>query len=285
IERARSAGLPGLLEVNAPLIDEQAHHRGLVDRAGAARVAQRVFAAASALLAVSAEVAAYLERYPATHGRVHVVPNGVDPARFPGDLAAARPGRAGMFTVGFVGSLKPWHGLPMLVEAFAELHRREPNTHLLIVGDGPERASLEAALAARGLRDAAHFAGAVAPTSVPELLACVDAAVAPYPHRSQFYFSPLKVYEYMAAGRAVVTSQIGQLDALIRDGVNGLLCPPGDPVALADALDRLRRQPELRERLGHAARATVLRNHTWDMVVHQILCLARHGQLYAVPRR
>ncbi len=109
---------------------------------------------------------------------------------------------------------------------------------------------------------------------MPGLLASMNAAVAPYPQLTQFYFSPLKVYEYMAAGLPVVASRIGQLAELIQDGVNGLLCPPGDSVALAGALYRLYSKPELSARLGQAARATVLREHTWEAVVQRILHLA-----------
>src|SRR5262249_41264627 len=83
MEYARDSGTPGFLEVNAPLISEQAEHRTLVDRFAAERVAKRVFGAAAALLAVSTEVAAYLEQYPGTRRRIHIVPNGVDPNRFP----------------------------------------------------------------------------------------------------------------------------------------------------------------------------------------------------------
>ena len=274
MEYARSYRVPGLLEVNAPLIEEQVEHRGLVDRASAERVAERVFGAATALIAVSKEIATYLERYPTVRGRVHVIPNGVDPGRFAVDREPSRPSRAGNFTVGFVGTLKPWHGLPVLIEAFARLHRRAPNTRLLIVRDGPERASLTADLSARGLVDAVHLTGAVAASEIPRLLASLDVAVAPYPNQPRFYFSPLKVYEYMAAGLPVVASRIGQLTELVQDGVNGLLSPPGDPVALAAEIDRLRRAPELRTRLGKAARATVLRDHTWDGVVRSILEVA-----------
>lgn len=274
MEYARTTGSPGLLEVNAPLLEEQARHRGLVDRAGAERVAIRAFEAATLLLAVSGDVAAYLESYPATWGRVQVVPNGVNPRRFRPGLAPAWPGNQDEFTVGFVGSLKPWHGLETLVEAFAALHAAEPNVRLLIVGDGPQRASLEADLAVRGLLAATHFSGAVDPGQVPAWLASMDVAVAPYPDIPRFYFSPLKVFEYMAAGVPVVASRIGQLAQVIEDGVTGLLCPPGDPEALAAALGRLRAGPELRHRLGRAARATVLRHHTWDAVAGRILKMA-----------
>jgi glycosyltransferase involved in cell wall biosynthesis len=271
---ARSAGVPGLLEVNAPLIEEQAEHRTLVNRGAAEAVARRAFAAAGALLAVSAEVAGYLAGYPGAGGRIHVLPNGVDPARFSPGLGPVRPREPGTFTAGFVGTLKPWHGLSVLVEAFDRLHCRHPDARLLVVGDGPERSSLEDGLARRGLAGVAWLTGAVAPEEVPPLLAEMDAAVAPYPGQGRFYFSPLKVYEYMAAGLPLVASRLGQLVELIRHEVDGLLCPAGDAAALAEALGRLRADPGLRRRLGGAARARVLAEHTWDAVVGRALRLA-----------
>jgi glycosyltransferase involved in cell wall biosynthesis len=277
MEYARAQGIPGLLEVNAPLIEEQALHRRLLDRLSAERVASQVFSLATALVAVSNEVAAYLEGFPSARGRVHVIPNGVDPERFPPGLSPSCPGAPGTFTVGFVGTLKPWHGLATLVEAFSLLVRSAPGARLLLVGDGPERHSLVNDLACRGLLGMTHFSGAVAPEEIPGLLASMDVATAPYPALSQFYFSPLKVYEYMAAGRPVIASCTGQLADLIEHGVTGLLCPPGDSLALAAAFEQLRQDPPLRDRLGKAARARVLGGHTWTAVVRRILTLARHG--------
>jgi glycosyltransferase involved in cell wall biosynthesis len=279
MEHAATAGIPGLLEANAPLIEEQAAYRGLRDAEGADRVAARTFRAASVLLAVSAEVAAWLERRGVARGRVHVIPNAVDPERFRPDVPAAAPGPPGSFTVGFVGSMKPWHGLDVLVEAFARLHERAPDARLLLVGDGPARAAVCADLSTRGLAGVVHCTEAVASHEVPGLLTSVDAAVAPYPQATGFYFSPLKVYEYMAAGRAVVASRVGQLESVIQHDVNGLLCPPGDAAALSAALERLRCEPGLRARLGRAARATVFDNHTWDAVAARVLELAAAVQV------
>jgi len=276
MEYARENGIPGLLEVNAPLIEEHAQYRVLVDRAATERVAERVFTAATALLAVSDEVAEYLEKFPATRRKVYVVPNGVDPQRFPAGLPAKMPKREGIFTVGFVGTLKAWHGLEILVDAFAQLHARQPAARLLIVGDGPEYEKLTAEAAARGLADAIHFTGAVDAAEVPGWLASMDVAVAPYPSLPNFYFSPMKVYEYMAARVPVVASRIGQLEKLIVSKVNGLLVRPGDAAALASSLERLLLDRELGRRLAEVGRATILAGYTWDDVAEKIL---QHAKL------
>ncbi len=274
MEYANSIGVQGLLEVNAPLIEEQARYRHLADRAGAEQVARRVFGAARLLLAVSKGVANYLNRYPEADGKVHLVPNGVNPVRFLENIKPSRPAKPGIFTVGFLGSLKPWHGLDILADAYMFLHRKAPNTRLLVVGDGPERENLVKDLTARNLLGSSEFTGMVAPSEVPGLLASMDVGVAPYPNLDDFYFSPIKVYEYMAAGLPVVASRLGDLPELIQDGANGFLVPPGDPVALAAVLDRLRSDRDLCIRIGCAARCSVLRSHTWDMVVRRMLDLS-----------
>ncbi|MGH9159176.1 MAG: glycosyltransferase family 4 protein [Vicinamibacteraceae bacterium] len=270
---ARDHAVAGLLEVNGPLIDEQAEHRTLCDTATASLTAKNAFAAAQTIVAVSKGAAAYVERFIGTTDKLHVMPNGVDPTRFPDAPAPRRRGNDDSFTVGFVGSLKPWHGLPTLIDAFARLHAEDARARLLIVGDGPERARLDEGLAALALSNATRFTGAVPPDRVPLLLASMDAAVAPYSARPDFYFSPLKVLEYMAAWRPVVASRLGQLEDLITDGETGLLCTPDDPGELARHLRRLRDDGELCRRLGSAARAAVAARHTWQQAAARILCL------------
>ncbi len=290
MEYAKGVGVPGLLEVNSPLIEEQAAYRVLIDRGSAERVAHKVFGDASVIIAVSDELATYLEGFPGARGKVQVVPNGVNEDSYPRNLTPSLPAEEGIFTVGFVGTLKPWHGLSVLIEAFARVLDRAPNARLLIVGDGTEKEKLLADLSSRSLLDKAHFTGAVAHTDVPGILASMDVAVAPYPNLDDFYFSPLKVYEYMAAGLPVVVSNIGQLGKLINHDVNGLLVPAGDAGALAHALVRLRNEPLLRARLGEAARACILHEHTWERAVDRIFALAdlnlprKPGSIYTMER-
>lgn len=267
---ARHADTPSVLEVNAPLLEEQEQHRGLVHRAEAEHVAAQVFEAATAILAVSRGVASYVEGFAAARGKVCIVPNGVDVARFGPQVEPSLPAHPGVFTVGFVGNVRPWHGLPVLIEAFGLLHDRDPRTRLLVVGGG-ELDQVRSEVEQRGLTDEVHFTGTVESGALPGLLASMSVAVAPYPPLPHFYFSPLKVYEYMAAGLPVVASAIGELPDIIRDGDNGLLCEPGSPQQLTCALERLKNDPTLCRRLGEVARADAIQHHTWDAVARRIL--------------
>ena len=274
MQHAHACAVPGLLEINAPLIEEQARHRALIHRRAAARVAVRAFAAASALVAVSDEVAAAIGAYNDGPTPVHVVPNGVDVERFRPDIVPGCRELQDTFTVGFVGTLKPWHGLTTLVDAFDRLARRRANVRLLVVGNGPGSRDLHEDLRRRNLLDLSVITGAIDTAKMPPLLTSMSVAVAPYADASGFYFSPLKVFEYMAAGLPIVASRAGQLAAVIDEGITGLLCPAGDAGAFAAALDRLYEDAALRSRLGNAARAKAERQHSWDAVCARLLEIA-----------
>jgi glycosyltransferase involved in cell wall biosynthesis len=265
---ARVAHTPSVLEVNAPLIEEQAKHRSLHDRDAAEMVATKVFTNAGTVICVSEQVANYVKRY-VPEEKVHVLPNGVNLSRF-----AVAPSHTETFTVGFVGTLKPWHGVEVLLESFRTFYKQHPQSHLLLVGDGPEREKLEAKVEEYQLSKVVTFTGAVSPERVPYYLSQMTVAVAPYPALENFYFSPLKILEYMAAGVPVIASRAGQIPELLEDGVSGLLCPPGDADALALALGDLYHRPALAERLARQARNNAEQQHSWDAVVDKMLSLA-----------
>ncbi|MGW9112117.1 glycosyltransferase family 4 protein [Microbacterium sp. NPDC055683] len=262
---AREAAIPSVLEVNAPLPIEQVRHRTLVHADTADAVARRVISDATLAVCVSEPVADWA-RAQAPGARITVEPNGVDVDRFDD-----RRREEGPYTVGFVGTLKPWHGTATLLDAFALLAAVRPDARLVIVGDGPERSALERRAVERGIADRTLFAGSVAPADVPGWLRMMDVATAPYPATGDPYFSPLKVLEYLAAGAAVVASRVGQLPALVDDGRTGLLVPPSDAVALGRALARLAHDPALRRRMAAAGRADVERARTWRHVLERTL--------------
>lgn len=263
-EVAEATGAAGILEVNAPLIEEQRTHRVLVDEEAAAKALARQVAAATATVAVSDPVRDWVRERTGSES-VHTVPNGVSITRI-----VPRPEDIGDPVVTFVGTLKPWHGVADLLAA-AALAKRP--WKLRIIGDGPERAALEEQAAGLGIE--VDFRGAVAPADMPGQLAGSAIGVAPYPDlggEQQQYFSPLKVYEYLAAGLPVVASAVGQLPQIL--GELGTLVPPSDPAALAAAIDTLAADPVLRGKLGWRGRMQAEEKHSWAGAVDRILGLA-----------
>jgi glycosyltransferase involved in cell wall biosynthesis len=272
MEHARATGSVGVLEMNGPRIEKAAARGALDEPEEAERAAARAVDAAAVVVAVSEPVAAYARtRFPGVN--VTTIPNGVDPGRFPPELLEARQAATRPFTVGFVGTFKAHHGLDTLVDAFASLRRAERDARLLLVGEGPALSSVRGRLEELGLSGAARFTGAVPPDQVPSLLSEMDVGVAPYPTRRS-YVSPLKVFEYLAAGLPVVASGADQIAELVGDGEAGLLVDPESPAALAGALQELASQPERRAQLGRAGRDKVLASHTWDAVAARILGFA-----------
>jgi len=272
--------LPSVLEVNAPLLEEQTARHALVNRNIAEDVTMRVFRAASVITVVSKELGHLIEQHPSARGKIHVVPNAVRPERF----LQAEPTlpKLGRFVIGFVGELRAVHGFTTLINSFAAFAQQSYDANLLIVGDGPAREELHRELASRDLLGRVRFTGAVTPEAIPGLLASMDVAVAPYPPLAHFYSSPIKVYEYMAAGLPIVASRIGQVGEIIQDGVTGLLVGPGDSASFTKALIRLQSDAQLREQLGAGARESVS-EHTWDRIVDHILALVEANAQVPTP--
>lgn len=268
VRLAKRRLIPLVLEVNAPLAYEQQHYRAGLTCAPLARWVERtVWRKAQLVFPVSEALCRKIRKVGATQERVHVLPNAVNPRLFRTDLEAG-PVRErfkldGRFVIGFVGTFKRWHGVDLLLVAFQDIHRADPSAHLLLVGDGPLRSLFEEQVQKAGLEHVVTFAGAVPHQDVPRYLAAMDVTVAPYPALEDFYYSPLKLFEYMAAGRAVVASRAGQVAEVLVDGVTGLLFEPGDHAGLVQCIRRLRHNAALREELGKRASAACS-GRTWS---------------------
>ena len=281
IDAARAHGVPHVLEVNAPLAEEQERMRGLELKDLARSSERRIWNTTDAVIVVSQRLAETVAASGVPEARIHVLPNAVDPRQFtPGAAADTVPMHVrervrGRCVIGFVGSLKPWHGVETLFEAFTRLLLRRFAVHLLVVGDGPGREALERLAADRGIAEDVTFAGAVSHAEVPAWLSIMDIATAPYTPQPDFYFSPLKLFEYMAAGVPVVAGRIGQLSELLEHERNALLHAPGDAPALAVELERLVRDPMLRRRIGLAGREGIGEERTWRGHARRVETLVR----------
>ncbi|RIK39246.1 MAG: hypothetical protein DCC55_18660 [Chloroflexi bacterium] len=171
----------------------------------------------------------------------------------------------------FVGNFYKWHDVATLLEAFAQILATHPDARLVLIGDGVERPAMMQHAANLKLGDAVQFTGFVPHDEVPRFMSAADIAVAPYPPmQHDLWLSPLKLFEYMAAGAAVVASAVGQPTKVVKDGNNGLLVPPGDVSAMAAALNRLIHDERLRLRLGQQAREYVIRQHSWEHYVARL---------------
>jgi len=264
VEAAAALGIPHVLEVNAPLREEAQRFRSLRHPVLASEIERRVFQGTARLLAVSPALRRWLEGEGVEPDRVEVVPNAIEPERF----APRRERRDGTFVVGFCGSLKAWHGIEVLLEACKAAFAEEPCLRLELVGSGP----LEHLLHDPGLpadRVLAH--GAVPHANAIECLRGWDAGIAPYLPLDGFYFSPLKVLEYMAVGLCPVASALGAIPALLGGGDRGVLVPAGDAGLLAAALVELARYRRHAAELGRRARGHVLETHTWERNARVVL--------------
>lgn len=270
---------PRVLEVNAPLAEEQKRFRGLSLEALARRMEVESFRGAAAIVAVSEQVGSYIEETSGVgRDRIHVIANGVDVAGF-----ARSPGReelrrrlgyaAGDCAIGFIGSFKPWHGTAFLLEVFEEIAAMRADTHLFAVGDGPQRASLCERTATSPYGARVCLPGRVPHAQIPTWVAAADIIVAPYDAIDNFYFSPLKVLEALAGGKPVVAPRVGQLVGLIEHGRTGLLYSPGDAAACRDAILALLDDPAGRRAMGGAARLSAA-GQSWQNVVRRVLEIA-----------
>ena len=290
LQAGEAAGAPIFLEVNAPLALERAQDelRPLRFPGLARRYEQRCFNGADMVLVVSSPLRDYLRQCGVT-GPIEVIPNAIhrDDYRQLADGSEIRtnlgiPRAAVVF--GWVGFMRAWHGLEMLLEAASTIAEQWPKTPIfvLLVGDGPALAELERRGPTIASPARLALAGRVEHAQIPQYLAAMDITVSP---RATFYACPLKLLEYLAIGKPVVAPHTANvLDVLIPE-TDGLTFEPENLLALTEVLERLAHDSELCRRLGAAGRDRVLREHTWDHNARRVEELAREfGYRDEAPR-
>jgi len=275
-EIARRLKRPLILHVDAPQVWES--RRWGVRRPGWGRLLEASgerpqFRAADLVVCPSEEIAEATRRRGADPGRILVTPNGVDTTVFrpngSRDGVRDRLGLGDRTIVGWVGSFRPFHGLSLLVETVAGLQRSHAGIALLLVGDGQERPRLEAIVRERRMRDVV-ITGTVTHEEVSSMIGAMDIAVLPAERDRDFHYSPIKLREYMACGKAIVASHLGEIGGLLSDGLDALLVPAGDGDALTRAIERLANDSVLRQKLGAAARAKAVDELSWDRQLNRV---------------
>jgi glycosyltransferase involved in cell wall biosynthesis len=264
---AAETGAVAVLEVNAPVIDYPGSTKGTLDRLLIAEPMRRrrEWICERADVIVTPEPAILP---PATAAeKILKLEWGADTDRFRPDARGAIPFARPAETVAvFAGAFRNWHGAIHLVDAIRELRARgRADIGAVFLGDGPELAACRAA--ASGL-EGIVFTGAVPHSQMPAALAACDIGVAPFDldaHRAlslAFYWSPLKIFEYMAAGLPVVAPAMSRIPTIVEHDREGLLYDPAFPGSLAAALEALT-DGQRRLRLGHAARERAVREYSW----------------------
>lgn len=254
---ARCLRVPYVLEINGPLFEERSEHGGLALK-GLARWSQGfTWRRADVAVPVSEVLAGDLRRYGVRPERIVVMHNGVEPERFAAKTGTAQaklrwnagPG----VTLGFVGFIRPWHGVDRVIRLLAS-GRLADDVCLCIAGEGPAVPALRALAHDLGVSDRVHFHGLVEREEIPAFLQAIDVALQP---AVTAYASPLKVIEYLAAGKAIVAPDQPNIRELLADGDNAVLFDPTRPDALDEAIVSVCSDASVRQRIAVRARRTI----------------------------
>ncbi|GAC1319356.1 MAG: hypothetical protein NVSMB2_14610 [Chloroflexota bacterium] len=272
-------GWPLVLEFNSSEIWKGRYWGGL-QHTHLAQLVERInLATADHVVVVSRVLRDTLVAECVPAAKILVNPNAVDPDVFGPHVDGTAARTALGFTpedlvVGFSGTFGAWHGIPTLAAALAPVVHARPRVRWLLIGDGPLRHLVDTAIQDGGLQRNIGMPGLVPHAEMPAYLAACDIVVSPHGRQAdggEFFGSPTKLFEYMACGRPIVASAVGQIAEVLEHERTALLVPPDDPTALTAAITRLVDEPDLRTRLGHHARQAAVERHTWRQNAERVL--------------
>ena len=254
---ARRYKLPLLLEVNAPILEERSRYDGLALTRLARWSQAYAWRNADVVLPVTQVLGDIVASYGVDEKRIVVIPNGINGERFERapdvDAAKRALGLEGRLVLGFTGFVREWHGLDKVLDLIAA-DPPESRRHLLVVGDGPARAGLERQARVLGIENRVTFSGIVGRDDVARYVAAFDIALQP---AVVAYASPLKLFEYLALGKAIIGPAQPNIEEILRQDHNAVLFDPADPDGLARAVSRLCGDAALRTRVAENAQRTI----------------------------
>jgi glycosyltransferase involved in cell wall biosynthesis len=255
--------VPIVLEVNDSALVERV--RPLRNKRIAIWFERRIFHNADALITISRCFKRKILDYGLREKKIQVMPNAInpdviDPFKYEEGVIREEYGLGSSLIIGCVGFFVPWHGLMMILDAFAKLSAHNDSLHLLLVGDGPERNVIENKARDLALSNRVTFTGDVHHHRVPAFIKTFDVAVIPDANE---YCSPMKMFEYMGMAKPVVAPSYSPIKEILQHRRNALLFEPKDERGLCQALQTLIDDGQLRCRLGENGRQDVLAKHTW----------------------
>jgi glycosyltransferase involved in cell wall biosynthesis len=278
---SKKLGIPLILEVNADLL-EQRKFKGQPER-GVRRIfaewTTRVcFNAAAKIVCISEALKDHLNRkWNIEESKLTVLPCAADVDSFrPNHNSEPIRRGLGLTTepiVIWVGGYYPWHDLELLLESFALVLKKHPSAKLILVGDGQTRQAIAQKIQNNGLQQSVIMTGTIAHADVPDMLSIADIAVVPSAPVAASHGgtgAPLKLFEYMAAGKPIVATNLNQAAEVIQDGHNGLLVEAGDVNRFAEAIVTLLDHPMERVRLSQNARQQALNLYSWTRYTERL---------------
>jgi len=277
IAAGKKYNLPVFLEVNAPLAYEREHEpdEKLCLKKIAYFIEKKVCTEAFKTIVVSTPLKEYLSKKGIPEKNIFVLPNGVNTNKFfprekPIELAQKYNICKNEIIVGFVGILRPWHGIDLLLKSIKEVQEKFPEVKLMLVGDGPIRDNILQLAEELSLQDCVTVTGRIAYKDVGSYVALFDVAVSP---KTTFYASPMKIVEYMAQKKAVVAPATTNIFDLVDHEENGY-CFQDDSVRdLAGAIKKILSNKELRTSLGLSAYNKVKKELNWKVNAQKIVCI------------
>lgn len=275
---AKILKLPYILEVNAPIIEEKQLHTiplRCAQKWAALLNSTYCLNQADRIIAVSTLLKNYMvNNWGIKASKIYILPNAADIESFENvssDKVRAKYNLKNRIIIGFVGSLHKWYGIENLLKAFAIAQKSNNNLILMIIGDGQYRKQLENLTEKLKISDQTIFTGNIPHSEIPEYINAFDIAIAPYRDLpTGFYNSPIKLFEYMAAGKAIIASKIGQIDEIVEHKKTAWLVPPGNIKALSEAIIYLTKNPKIRNKLARNSRDLAVRNYSWRKYISKL---------------
>ncbi|MBW2194212.1 MAG: glycosyltransferase family 4 protein [Deltaproteobacteria bacterium] len=283
IRLAKEFSVPIVLEVNSLLAEKEKNRLHFPNLAKT--LENSIMKKATAVCCPSKVMKSLLLKRGLREEKILITPNGIDFKKFDIGMKVQKTDKLdklhGKIVVGFVGSIRGFLGIDLILESAQHILSQRKDIHYLVIGDGRAFPDVKAYIRDNGLADQFTLTGGIPHTDIPKYIAAMDIGLAPYRHKEPFHNSAMKIFEYMAMAKPVIASAQGQIKDIIRHKKNGLLVEPDDCEGLTRAILELVDQESVRQNMGLNARATVERGYTWEANASKVLAICRSSLVEA----